>query len=492
MADVRNVFVLILENRSFDHMLGFSAITGFDAATGAPTAVDGLDGTQSNQYQGQTYTVAHPAPDTMPVDPGHEFADVLMQLCGPGAVYAPGAAYPAINNSGFVADYVESPSPEEGKALGTYGDIMRCLSPEQLPVLNALAREFAVCDHWHASMPGPTWPNRFFVHAGSSGGLDDSPTNEEIFAWETLRGFELKNGTVFDALAAKSATPWRIYTGGDFPNVAALKGIHQPQLLPFNDFAKDVENPSYPWLYTFIEPNYGDILNGTYEGGTSQHPLDGVAHGEALIKTVYESIRKSPHWNKSLLIVTWDEHGGFYDHVAPPSAVAPGDAGPGSTYNKHGFTFEQLGVRVPAVVVSPWIPQNRIDHQLYDHASIPATLQQLFGIPALTNRDAAAHDVTPLLSLPALRTDTPITLSNPAFPVAPPIAQRALPPENSVNTRSLPGFLNLAMRRDMAMSDPAAQPAIVARVRAIQTRGEAAQYIQQVQAKMRAAGQSLA
>jgi len=118
--------------------------------------------------------------------------------------------------------------------------------------------------------------------------------------------------------------------------------------------------------------------------------------------------------------------------------------------------------------------KNRIDHQLYDHASIPATLQQLFGIPALTNRDAAAHDVTPLLSLPALRTDTPITLPNPAFPVAPPIAQRALPPENSVNTRSLPGFLNLAMRRDMAMSDPAAQPTIVARVRAIQTRGEAA------------------
>src|SRR6202049_3450071 len=206
----------------------------------------------------------------------------------------------------------------------------------------------------------------------------------------------------------------------------------------------------------------------------------------------FNRLRKSPHGNKSLLIVSWDEHGGFYDHVAPPSAVAPGDAGSGSTYNKHGFTFEQLGVRVPAVVVSPWIPQNRIDHQLYDHASIPATLQQLFGIPTLTNRDAAATDVTPLLSLPALRTDTPITLPNPAFPVAPPIAQRALPPENSVNTRSLPGFLNLAMRRDMAMSDPAAQPAIVARVRAIQTRGEPARYIQQVQAKMRAAGQSLA
>jgi phospholipase C len=369
---------------------------------------------------------------------------------------------------------------------------MLCMSPEQIPVLNVLAREFAVCDHWHASMPGPTWPNRFFVHAGSSGGLDDSPTNEEMFAWETLRGFEFKNGTVFDALAANSTTPWRIYSGGDFPNVAALKGIHPPQVLPFNSFAKELESPNYPWCYTFIEPNYGDILNGTYQGGTSQHPLDGVAHGEALIKTVYEAIRKSPHWNKSLLIVTWDEHGGFYDHVAPPPAVAPGDAGPGSTYNKHGFTFEQLGVRVPAVVVSPWVAPNRIDHQLHDHASIPATLQQLFGIPALTKRDAAAHDVTPLLSLTTPRADTPTRLPSPAFPITPPIAQRALPPENTVNTRSLPGFLNLAMRRDIAMSDAAAQPAIVARVRAMQTRGAATQYIQEVQAKMRAAGQSLA
>src|SRR5262252_9035966 len=94
MADVRNVFVLMLENRSFDHMLGFSAITGLNAATGAPTAIDGLNGTESNQYQGQTYSVAHPEPDMMPVDPGHEFVDVLMQLCGLGAVYPPGAAYP--------------------------------------------------------------------------------------------------------------------------------------------------------------------------------------------------------------------------------------------------------------------------------------------------------------------------------------------------------------------------------------------------------------
>src|SRR5690349_18772299 len=142
MADVRNVFVLMLENRSFDHMLGASGITGVDAVSGKPTAVDGLDGTQSNEYRGQVYRATHPAPEAMPVDPGHEFVDVVMQLCGPGAVYAPSGAYPPINNTGFVADYVESPSLEEGKATDNYGNIMLALSPEQLPVLNALAREF--------------------------------------------------------------------------------------------------------------------------------------------------------------------------------------------------------------------------------------------------------------------------------------------------------------------------------------------------------------
>ena len=123
MADIRNVFVLMLENRSFDHMLGFSAISGVDARTGEPTVVDGLTGAESNDYQGQTYTVRQPAPDRMPVDPGHEFLDVLTQLCGPGTAYTPGQPYPPISNSGFVANYVGSTSPEKGKAQGSYGDI---------------------------------------------------------------------------------------------------------------------------------------------------------------------------------------------------------------------------------------------------------------------------------------------------------------------------------------------------------------------------------
>src|SRR5207245_6630087 len=113
-------------------------------------------------------------------------------------------------------------------------------------------------------------------------------------------------------------------------------------------------------------------------------------HGEALIKMTYEAIRNSPIWKKSLLIITWDEHGGFFDHGSPPPAPAPGDTAPGSEHNQYGFTFERYGPRVPAVVISPLIPKNLIDHRLYDHASVPATLESLFGLTALTARDAKA------------------------------------------------------------------------------------------------------
>ncbi|HVH77450.1 MAG TPA: alkaline phosphatase family protein [Stellaceae bacterium] len=482
---ITNVFVLMLENRSFDHLLGFSGITGTDAATGQPTTVNGLQGTEANLYQGHSYAVAQPALDTMPVDPGHEFPDVLTQLCGPGAAYPSGGAYPAIDNSGFVADYAASPSPHEGNAPGNFGDIMKCCSPAQLPVLNALARAFAVCDNWFAAIPGPTWPNRFFAHAASSGGLDHSPTPIEIAEWDAV-GFGFPNGTIFAALETKFAgNAWRIFAGDAFPNVGALRGISLGAISSFDHFPAAVADPNYPWAYTWIEPNYGNVANDTFEGGNSQHPLDGLAQGEALIKKTYEAIRNSPHWATSLLVVTWDEHGGFYDHVAPPGATPPGDTQPGSKHNQYGFTFGQYGVRVPAIVASPLIPPNLIDHRIYDHSSIPKTIETIFGLPALTARDAAANDVTPLLSLATARGDAPASLPDPAAPAAPLMAMRAAPPDASID-KSLPGFLHVAMRHDIALSPPEAQPAILARVQAIQTRAQAAQYLDEVRAKVHA------
>jgi phospholipase C len=486
-SNIQHVFVLMLENRAFDHMLGFSGITGTDAASGQPTRINGLAGTETNTFNGQTIPVAPSAGFVMPSDPGHEFDNVLEQLGGPGATYSPGR-YPPIVNTGFVASYVAT----GGQARPD--EIMKCFTSTSLPVLHALAREFVVCDNWHASMPGATWPNRLFVHAASAAGLDHSPTTAEIVLWESLSGFSFQNGTIFDAMRAKNVSR-RLYAGDEFPMVSALKGIGLADIRLYHLFAQDVAQPNYPFSYTFIEPSY-NVLND-YKGSTSQHPLDDVTRGEMLIKATYEAIRNSPLWNNSLLIITWDEHGGFYDHAIPPPAIAPGDTE--AAHNKFGFTFDQYGPRVPAIVVSPLIPRNLVDHRLYDHASIPATLEAIFGLNALTRRDAAANNLTSLVSLATPRGDAPTTLPQPAqsgfsllptFAAAEFVAATMAPParpSDPVNEGNLPGVIQAALRSDLALSPPEQRAQILAHVSSLKTRADADQYLRQVRQKVRAA-----
>ena len=483
-SQIQHLFVLMLENRSFDHMMGFSGLTGTDAASGTTTKINGLRGTESNTFNGADFAVSPGAPDRMPADPGHEFSNVLLQLCGQGVSYPPGGAYPAISNSGYVASYVGSGG---GSSPGT---VMNCYSPTQLPVMRALAAEFVVCDNWHASMPGPTWPNRMFVHAASSSGLDHSPSIAEIAEWEALVGFSFKNGTIFDALHKKGITR-RLYGGDDFPMVSALKGIHLSDIRHYSQFAGDLQQANYPFSYVFIEPSY-DVAND-YKNGTSQHPLADVNRGEALIKATYEAIRGSAFWENSVLIITWDEHGGFYDHEISPDAVAPGDTDLNSGHNKNGFTFEKYGPRVTALVISPLIRKNLIDHRLYDHASIPATVETLFGLNPLTKRDAAANNLTWLLTLTAPREDAPALLppanSTEAAPMAAAMADAAgtvsvSRPDDSADDGSLPGIVQAALRQDLAVSPPGERPAIIARVRAIKTRSEAVEYLNEVRGKV--------
>jgi hypothetical protein len=195
-----------------------------------------------------------------------------------------------------------------------------------------------------------------------------------------------------------------------------------------DDFKAEISEPDFGDRFVFIEPKYGehsfDLSGpGDFTCGNSMHPLDDVTRGEALIKTVYEAIRQSPHWERSMLIVSFDEHGGFYDHVPPGPAVPPGDFQT-DAYNQNGFKFDQLGVRVPALVISPYTPRGLVDHTVYDHASMLATVERSLGLGNLTNRDQAASDVRSLLSLSAPRTDTPATLVSPAQP-KPPLACEA-------------------------------------------------------------------
>jgi phospholipase C len=384
-----------------------------------------------------------------------------------------------------------------------------CNSEKQVPILWNLAKEFAVCDTWFSSMPGPTWPNRLFAMGGSSAGLDDSPTDEETADWELGDGFHYKNGSFFDQLK-KNARSWRLYndydnhfakdpaSGFDFGWVSIVGGLANISKIDdvndIGDFPDDINN-IYPFTYTWIEPNYGDAT-GDFGGGSSQHPDDSLRAGEMMIGNVYNWIRTSPYWATSIFIVTYDEHGGFYDHVAPPPAVKPGDAF-GKDLNANGFDFSQYGVRVPAVVVSPRIPAGTVDHTTYDHTSILKTVETLFDVPSLTDRDDSASDFTGLLSLDAPRAESLLfgkishwvttNVGTESLAVAPPsmleLDTAPLPERGNVH-----GFLKVAAKADFELSNgsPAAKAAIKAKIASIRTRGQARSYIKHVGEKIRA------
>lgn len=471
--NIKHVFVLMLENRSYDHMLGF------------------LNGDIShffnNDITGKPHHATAGASMIMPCDPGHEFEDVMEQLCGKGAAkaYQNDGIYPPINNSGFVTNYQQLK-----KLKGPINEIMRCYNTaQQLPVMAALADNFAVCNRWFSSMPGPTWPNRFFVHAASSSGLDHSPNIFQITKWETISGFSFPNKTIYDRMD-ENKKKYRLYRGrpnplvGALPCVSALKGIKLSDTRSFTKFGNDI-NGHYPYEYTFIEPNYGDFVLGHFSKGQSQHPMDDVRGGEALIKETYETLRNSPLWEKSMLIITYDEHGGFYDHVEPTVAVPPGD-NPLKKFNKNGFKFDRYGVRVPAIVVSAYT-EATTDGNTYDHASVLATLEAIFGMRPLTHRDEQANNVTHLASLPQPK-QTPERLPDVADPIIfdmdrelknlLPITDEG---DESAESGNVPGFLHIVLKAEMegprAKSFAQSQE-LVETVKRIQTKAEARDYIE--------------
>ncbi|MFL5159053.1 MAG: alkaline phosphatase family protein [Microvirga sp.] len=515
---IKHVFVLMLENRSYDHMLGFADIRGTDAATGQPTTADGLTGNEFNCIADRQFKVTRGAPDVT-AEPGHNFSDVLEQLCGVYARYPSGGPYPEVNNTGFVTNLANK-KHLTGADIDRAGEVMRCFTPDQVPILTTLAREFAVCDRCFSSMPGPTEPNRMFLHAASSGKFDDSPTSLEITEASTnhFGGFEFEGGTVFDALKT-AGKKWRIYAGDHFPVVGELDGISNTfDVREFEDFAEDLRKPGFDADFIHLEPDYfGGLLNaGDFSKGNSQHPDGGVAAGERLIKVTYEAIRNSPLWESSMLIVTYDEHGGFYDHVAPGPADATGSKG-----RKHGFMFDQMGPRVPAVVISPLIPKGTIEHRLLEHSSVIATVMNLFDVPPLRHaRDlnqicGLAH----LASLSAPRQDTPATLpevvvsnvtavgiqrvreeipievAEPVEVIGPPgRGRRGVPVTRPVSALAMPvsdeDLIAMAVRvaavEEITTLEPERRPEIAARVAAIRTRAQAVAFLEEVEAKMEA------
>jgi phospholipase C len=213
--------------------------------------------------------------------------------------------------------------------------------------------------------------------------------------------------TIFDILFENGLT-WNVYYG-DIPQSLILQhgGDRLGHFKKFHRFYEDLRNGELA-AYTFIEPRF---MNFYRWQATDQHPPHDVRLGEYLIAEVYDTLRASQYWETSLLVVLYDEHGGFYDRVPPPDDVPNPDGKKGID---PPFDFTRLGVRVPAVLVSPWVEKGRIDSTLYEHASLPATIRTLFGLPdGLTARDRAANTFEKNLTRSTPRTDTPMTLPVP-------------------------------------------------------------------------------
>ncbi len=486
---IEHIVVLMLENRSFDHLLGFMNANNPD--------IVGLRGNETNYPDPNNsvspQTVCKATSFMMPFDPGHEFMDVQLQLYGPknpppsSSSSTPNSPTEPAQMNGFLCSAIYNAQQQKVDAKDA-SRIMECFQPGQVTVLSALIQEFTLFNFWHSSLPGPTWPNRFFAHAATSGGLTDSPDDERI-----IEGFSFPNGTIYDRLTdAKKA--WRIYHG-DLPQTAGIDSLRLEFLNPFtknfrkmDDFTADVKSGDLP-EYTFIEPKYNTGNN--YVNGNSMHPVNDIRNGESLIKQVYETLRNSALWDKLMLIITFDEHGGFYDHVSPPAAVPTGDdtryANP-----EHPFAFDHLGVRVPAVVVSAYTQKGAVIGTdatnvatRFDHTSILATVSKLFGLRHLTKRDVKANTLDIALNL-----ETPRLTSADALTTLPDTASDSVVEHAVTAPVQLPlsGFqqnqLALAHVCDMQISDKTQHPALTSRFQIITSQKDAADYIQEVEDKI--------
>jgi phospholipase C len=377
---IEHVIVLMLENRSYDHMLGYLP-NGHGLAGNEFNLIDPSDPAS------ERVPVNNRSSYITPLDPPHDFVSVEKQLFGEqGCVVDP-----ALMN-GFVETYIEK--AQGNVAIGK--TIMECFDPAKIPALTTLAREFCVCDRWFSAVPGPTWLNRFYAHAATCDGM---------IVDSARHNYRMK--TIFDALGANGLS-WNIYYG-DVPQSIILQH-HWKTLDRFSRFERFYDDLAKGDLasYTFIEPRY---LNFHEWKATDQHPPHDVKFGEYLIADVYETLRNSSFWEKSLLVVLYDEHGGFYDHVPPPGPVPNPD---GKMARHPSFDFTRLGVRVPAILVSPWVARGKVDSTIYEHSSLPATIETLFKLPAsLTARDKAANTFENNLALRIPRSDTPLALPIP-------------------------------------------------------------------------------
>jgi hypothetical protein len=435
--------VLMLENRSFEHLFGYLGVGDGLPRGGATNYLKpGVkkSGTFSSR-EGGDYTAIGQGPS-------HSLKETNMQLFGvtkPASKVA--AKTPPLN--GFVAsfkialtyDLKRSPTTSELQ------QVMNCFDPVQLPVLSMLARNFVLCDRWFADVPGPTMPNRAFVHAATSQGYTYNANWKPNFTCKTL----------YDRINADASRSWRSYYH-DQDDIVELYPYLQKNatnhVLFESNFVNDVAGDKLA-TYSFVTPAF---INSPQHPTNSMHAPADVRPAEKLIADVYGALRARPDvWKKTLLIVLFDEHGGYYDHVPPPATVSPdGIAGRLDQKFLVPFDFKRLGLRVPAILVSPWF-KPAVDSTVYSHATIPGSVIDALQLPGgfLTQRDAKAAKLTARYLVDdgshVWRTSTP-DLAVPVQPQALDMMQRELL-NGTVHLDPHPGQRNVLRTKDI--QDPA-------------------------------------
>lgn len=497
-----HVVVLMLENRSFDNLLGYLYQPGevpsgktfeglynpkVDYANPIPARANNDSGkTSIAPVRADNYSMPYP-------DPGEEYPHVNTQLFNqidqdnvgiidykmqppynlPNPVPTPGMI-------GFVNDYesnlrstynIDNPPYEE------YQVIMQCFQPDQIPVLATLAKEFAVFDHWYCSVPSQTYCNRAFWHAASSAGKVINPLEEDGSGFPGLDGdfwgmeSWIENvwplTTLFDRMNDNQVN-WKVYSP-IFP--ISLTNIihgfsldHEWHTHEYSDFAYDLQNNSLP-AYSFVEPKFLGQHNDQHPSSVNHELATGtVKLGEELILEVYNAIKNSPYRDNTLLIITHDEHGGCYDHVPPPAAVPPVPGMKGQC----DFTFDRLGVRVPMVMVSSYIAPNTIMNGQFEHTSFIKTMCQKWGLDPLTDRDKDPS------VLPFTEVFSSQMRSWPDIPAQSPVVDLALEPDktndplNGLQKAMLTSLLHLEKKYGLGITS----------VADVQTIGDMMQFIE--------------
>lgn len=395
LDQLKHIVVLMMENRSFDHMLG--------ALKQSHPGINGLNGDESNpdttgamikvqpdaKFQGQLHH-----------DPDHHFAGVDLQIFGGNM--APDRV-PTMQ--GFIKSYAT-----QGANTKDSHAIMNYFKPEQLPVLTKLATEYALFNGWFSSIPGPTLCNRAFAHYGTS------------FANVDMNIFYITDPilSMYERMVDAGHSSKLYYYDQQSSSLEVANLLkNEPKLFGiYKDFVQDAAAGKLP-EYCFIEPNYSDHPGpgGGQILASDQHPDHNVKAGERFIAMVYNVIRTKPDlWKSTLLLIVYDEHGGLYDHVVPPACKGvdqlgknpPYVAKPAATGTGQPFKFDRLGVRVPAIAISPWIPRGTIvpgpedpaNQRIFEHASIPATVTSHFlgSYDARTDREKKAETFVDLLT----------------------------------------------------------------------------------------------